>query len=1290
PLKLTPEVIVSAIKIISETYHNLSEWNCIQELLKLGVIPLLLKLILLVGEWAFHGRSEIVRNALDILKYATLLNPITQSQLCKTQTFPSCNTNISITAHPSDNQDATTGISVLLACAEACFVNDSEVQKSALNVIGNCLDAKIFSNPNTSSTILIDDMGKADKSFVSHKRRSIKSAEDVFNKIWRCIRNNNGLMVLLNLLTIRTPITDADEIRYLACKALCGLLKSDTVLQIMSKLPLFNNGQFQQLMKEPILQDNLSIHLQFCQYAKQLIQTIKGQKSPSIMAHLSLDQMYRANVVAQTKIRFSKKELLHLIYNYLMEQGFKSASSALFQEARDVLFSSKESYNDDIYTYSGNSINSTLTLLNTPIANSFKHDHQSTSIFTIRGLPCKHRAFQNYPALKPSYNASSHSENNGMNTTESPIISSTNSLLLASHYKKSKNDKVFQSNTNFRDKHNNFGEICITPIKGVGSKPNSIQSGGSRKDIKCKSKCKNKKNSSDNNGIDHRFQEFKNNYSTPNSGINLMREISQVVDRSFGGTSPTKKLKMIVSKNSLVSNDSSISGGNKPHSTSKFKKGNASNNSNNAIHEPMNPTDSQNLNIHNNPLHHSMSSPPPLELNFSTSLNTINSNLNQSEPKKPNWQRSNSVFYQQSPALRKLHNIQKLSETAVKLENIVTEYLREQHSHCQNPMAICPPFSLLLPHQCPIARNRRCAPFNIARRYSQIPTYPLYGGLDGKLLNKKFVYGRMRGVKVIRDAEDDSLFTCCTFQKNNLNTLFIGTETGDLKCYNLDTGLEECTYSLSTSADNSDSDPDPGDPVLWCKIWPQLFNQNSSSYNAASPANNHGGQVVLTHTYRSWQHTSYLWVLTDPSTTNTNSIAATTHFLKPKHRFQDLEYPVFNNMGSKPYRILGTDSDKALLYDIETGLKLTTFYEASLSNSYTKNRAVFSPNDERILSDGILWDAETGHWIHKFDKLNPNISGLFHPNGYEVVINSEIWDLRTYKLLKTIPSLDQCRLTFNPTNEIIYGMRYLDIMDEDRLNSDQGILSASRYDTSIKILDSNTDNNNQIATVDIRRLMYDMCPESSDRYLAIVEGDSLFRDTNIGNINTGSGLGPGAGNINNNPTNPASNTFHHLNPTSNNVFGALLNDDFEDRRVCRIYEIGRSKDPLLREVEEEETEAEPDIESGMSSEEDEYGDFTMTELSNSDSDSDSTDSSSSSSSHIPTVDSSSARENAVNIEATAHARSPGSSSRRRRTRLRRRERRPRSNMTTTTSASSTLYNMADAVYPEQGSILFLF
>lgn len=73
------------------------------------------------------------------------------------------------------------------------------------------------------------------------------------------------------------------------------------------------------------------------------------------------------------------------------------------------------------------------------------------------------------------------------------------------------------------------------------------------------------------------------------------------------------------------------------------------------------------------------------------------------------------------------------------------------------------------------------------------------------------------------------------------------------------------------------------------------------------------------------------------------------------------------------------------MYDVATGKKILTL-TPQISNQYTKNRATYSPTDELILSDGVLWDVNSGKEIHKLDKLNQTLSGVFHPNGLEVCV----------------------------------------------------------------------------------------------------------------------------------------------------------------------------------------------------------------------------------------------------------------------------------------------------------------
>ena len=74
---------------------------------------------------------------------------------------------------------------------------------------------------------------------------TFKSSDDILSKMWGCVRDSNGIEVLLFLLMEKKSLVDADFIRALACKALCGLSRSDAIRQVIGKLEIFNSGQFQ-------------------------------------------------------------------------------------------------------------------------------------------------------------------------------------------------------------------------------------------------------------------------------------------------------------------------------------------------------------------------------------------------------------------------------------------------------------------------------------------------------------------------------------------------------------------------------------------------------------------------------------------------------------------------------------------------------------------------------------------------------------------------------------------------------------------------------------------------------------------------------------------------------------------------------------------------------------------------------------------------------------------------------------------------------------------------------------
>lgn len=74
--------------------------------------------------------------------------------------------------------------------------------------------------------------------------------------------------------------------------------------------------------------------------------------------------------------------------------------------------------------------------------------------------------------------------------------------------------------------------------------------------------------------------------------------------------------------------------------------------------------------------------------------------------------------------------------------SIITEYLREQHARCKNPVTTCPPFSLFMPHQCPEPKQRCQAPTNFTARHTRRVAYPKYGGVDGGCFDRQLIFSR--------------------------------------------------------------------------------------------------------------------------------------------------------------------------------------------------------------------------------------------------------------------------------------------------------------------------------------------------------------------------------------------------------------------------------------------------------------------------------------------------------------------------------------------------------------------
>lgn len=161
----------------------------------------------------------------------------------------------------------------------------------------------------------------------------MRTCEDLLNKIWECVRVNNGILILNRLLLVKTPIRDADSIRSLACWCLAGLARYVPIRQVLEQLPLMKSGLIQILMREPILQENRQEHALFQAYALELIKLVYG-KVTGVEYDLNVVAIQKSDLISQSRIHYNEKQLLELVRDHLATKGLSESAAALAKEAK--------------------------------------------------------------------------------------------------------------------------------------------------------------------------------------------------------------------------------------------------------------------------------------------------------------------------------------------------------------------------------------------------------------------------------------------------------------------------------------------------------------------------------------------------------------------------------------------------------------------------------------------------------------------------------------------------------------------------------------------------------------------------------------------------------------------------------------------------------------------------------------------------------------------------------------------------------------------------------------------
>lgn len=364
---------------------------------------------------------------------------------------------------------------------------------------------------------------------------------------------------------------------------------------------------------------------------------------------------------------------------------------------------------------------------------------------------------------------------------------------------------------------------------------------------------------------------------------------------------------------------------------------------------------------------------------------------------------------------------------SIDLGGIVTSYFRTQHATCQNPVTTCPPFSLYYPHKCPDRIQKPPVTNNFALRIlNQELLLPHQRALS-QWSNERQVFSRFRQIKVMHDGEES--YTSAAFSTDDEH-IIMGHFNGELHWMNLDSGGDESHTNCHGSAITNICQSQDGSLIL-----------TSSAY--ARPL-------------------SALWRLGEA--------------MQRVHVYREDTRVLFAN--TTPAKIIGTQKEKALVYDTETNHIVDTYSSIRDGLQYEKNFASFSPDDKLIFNDGLLWDVRNKNSaLHTFDRLSPNtLFGTFHPHGNQVIIDSQVYDLRTFRVLHHVPELARCKINFNSTGNIAFAAETHHLMRRDYPDSPYSPFRT--FDTR----DYST-----LTTVEGRRLIVDIAVSHHDQKVCIVE-----------------------------------------------------------------------------------------------------------------------------------------------------------------------------------------------------------
>eukprot|EP00698_Gefionella_okellyi_P025314 TRINITY_DN9235_c0_g1_i1.p1 TRINITY_DN9235_c0_g1~~TRINITY_DN9235_c0_g1_i1.p1 ORF type:complete len:1487 (-),score=388.25 TRINITY_DN9235_c0_g1_i1:126-4586(-) len=331
------------------------------------------------------------------------------------------------------------------------------------------------------------------------------------------------------------------------------------------------------------------------------------------------------------------------------------------------------------------------------------------------------------------------------------------------------------------------------------------------------------------------------------------------------------------------------------------------------------------------------------------------------------------VMRASSPGSRRRQgHVTAVPQPPVTLNTIVTQYLKEQHRHCANPISLLPPLSLFEQHTCPRAHHYNYAPTNIAARLGAREIVR-HGGYKGRAAFDRYLFSRFRPRQSIKD-ESHSGFLSCAYYHSPLHaeeSLLVGCRTGEVKIFSLFNAEQRAVFQAH------DGDVQH---LKFCQSFTWLTSCGEDELKL-------------------WNATSWSCAMT-------------------------LQNMLSGELDCHERRLVCTDiNGTGFVFDIPTTTPVLTL-PATVPQPHDCPAAVFDNSGTLILHDARLFDSRNARMICKFDKLADHVvSSVFHPFRNEVLIDHNVWDVGMRKLVTTIPELQNCVMCFNRGGNVLYGVQ---------------------------------------------------------------------------------------------------------------------------------------------------------------------------------------------------------------------------------------------------------------------------